>query len=695
MRIGVCLVGLLAGCDAEEVPGEAESDEVGTPAVARRPRTPITVDGVLSESGWSLSDRAGKPILGASDDTVTFGALWDPSFLYVGIRVLDGDLQKDSPNRWDDDGVEVYVDARNDRTAAYGADDRQFTKRWSDGEVYEIAGQTGGVLHGWAEVGGGYTVELAVPWSNLGITPAADVTVLGFDIGNNDDDDDGARDGQLLWRGTADNFRDTTAFGDLALSSQTVGTTPDSVWTPLSVMSVQNPMSHGAAGNGTADDRAALERAIAALPAAGGIVYLPAGKVFRKTGVLRFSKAHVKFWAPNRQAEIFGDVSGGSGRQAMFCAGAPWPGYFGVKFRSNAGARLTTANDMVLTFDGCAHIEIVGNEIQGSAASGVFFWHASSNSYVEGNYVHHTWADHIHHTSGSHHSWVWDNWIFNAAPSKGDDGIACVTYGPTSTRCADMEWWRNTHLGAAWGRGYSVIGGDRIDIHHNWAIGTSGAGVIIASEPSYDTAGSRDITVSDNWLYRCASRAGHPGMLVSGNNAAAGPLTNLRFSNNAVVETINGQAFRAEGSYQNVSNTGMTTSFASLPSPIPTTASVAIKDTSILKTRDVSFAAAGARPGLHRIHVRQAPGGGFQQRFEYVVTGSPDDVRAFVSGRVAAGDYLSEQRQVGASSYALLLARTPLTIPSTLSGVSFSALRAGDRNGSLSWLWNRLDRGTY
>ena len=111
------------------------------------------------------------------------------------------------------------------------------------------------------------------------------------------------------------------------------------------------------------------------------------------------------------------------------------------------------------------------------------FLYGSTESYVEGNYVHHTWADHIHHTNGARQSWVWNNFIFNDQVSKGDDGVACVTYGPTSTRCADMEWWRNTHLGTGWGRGYAVIGGDDINIHHNWAIGVAGAGLIVASEP--------------------------------------------------------------------------------------------------------------------------------------------------------------------------------------------------------------------
>jgi hypothetical protein len=42
-----------------------------------------------------------------------------------------------------------------------------------------------------------------------------------------------------------------------------------------------------------------------------------------------------------------------------------------------------------------------------------------------------------------------------------------------------------------------------------------------------------------------------------------------------------------------------------------------------------------------------------------------------------------------------VLAANPLTIPSTLAGVSFTELRAGDSSGQLSWLWARINTGTY
>ena len=81
-------------------------------------------------------------------------------------------------------------------------------------------------------------------------------------------------------------------------------------WSPLSVMAVVNPKDYGAVGDGVADDLTALAATIDALPAAGGIVYLPEGASFKKTNLLVVTKAHVKFWAPNRQAELFQSIAG-------------------------------------------------------------------------------------------------------------------------------------------------------------------------------------------------------------------------------------------------------------------------------------------------------------------------------------------------------------------------------------------------
>jgi hypothetical protein len=240
-----------------------------------------------------------------------------------------------------------------------------------------------------------------------------------------------------------------------------------------------------------------------------------------------------------------------------------------------------------------------------------------------------------------------------------------------------------------------VIGGDHILIHHNWAIRSAGAGIIVASEPSYNSASSNDITIHDNWLYQCAQVIGHPGILISGLNTAAPPLTSVDLDDHVVVDTATGQAYREEGSVTNVTNDGLSTAFADLPTPLPTTADVVIKDTAILRTRDTSFVAAAERVGLYRIHVRLTPGGaGYQQRFEYVVMGPPADVTAWTTARCAAGDHLIEQREVGGTASAIVLAGAPRTVPAPLTGVAFAALRAGDRDGTLSWLWDLVNGGT-
>jgi hypothetical protein len=90
--------------------------------------------------------------------------------------------------------------------------------------------------------------------------------------------------------------------------------------------------------------------------------------------------------------------------------------------------------------------------------------------------------------------------------------------------------------------------------------------------------------------------------------------------------------------------------------------------------------------------VRSAPtGGGFQQRFEYVVTGPAADVAAWPAARGAAGDHVAEQRTVGGNAYALVLTSAPTALPASLAGVPFRDLCAGDLDGSLTWLWARLD----
>ncbi len=158
-----------------------------------------------------------KAVSGSPNNTVTFGVLWNDTYLYVGVKILDSNKNNDSAGIWDDDSMEIYIDANHNHGTTYDSFDRQFIKGYNDSTLFEKNNLTTGVLHAWANITGGYSIELAIPWSNLGITGAADVTI-GFDLGCNDDDNGGARDSQSVWKGTASNYTDTSAFGDLYLS---------------------------------------------------------------------------------------------------------------------------------------------------------------------------------------------------------------------------------------------------------------------------------------------------------------------------------------------------------------------------------------------------------------------------------------------------------------------------------------------
>lgn len=196
--------------------------------LANKRGSPITIDGALGEAEWSTSFTAAKLVLGSTpNNTVTFGALWDATYLYVAVRVLDADLYQETGNHWDDDSVEVYLDANRNGASnpayelagagnGYGFD-RQFVKRYNDPALYSGTDHyTGGVLHAVADIPGGFAVEMAIPWANLNTTPAAGLAI-GFDLGNNDDDDGGTRDRQAVWNGTVDNYNDTSGFGTLTL----------------------------------------------------------------------------------------------------------------------------------------------------------------------------------------------------------------------------------------------------------------------------------------------------------------------------------------------------------------------------------------------------------------------------------------------------------------------------------------------
>ncbi len=458
-------------------------------------------------------------------------------------------------------------------------------------------------------------------------------------------------------------------------------------WSPLTALKVVDPRDFGAVGNGVADDTQALRRAAASLDGTGGIVFIADGLEYRTTDIVKIVGDHVKLWARSGRGAITANTGGAKNRQAIMCADNDGCGVYGLRLRSDATKRLYAREDSQVVFDGARNGEVVGVEMEGSASAAVFVYGGSRQIYVEGNYIHHNWSDSVHFTDGSRLAWVWDNTLFTESPMRGDDGIACVTYGD-GQRCGAMEWWGNYHFGSDWGRGYSVVGGDNIEIHHNFATKTAAAGISVASEPQYDTPSSNAIRIRDNVLLGTGKITPHPGIIVT---ARADAITDVTVVDNLVVDAPFREAFRAEGATSNIVASNTSTSRDLLPSPLPTLANRArTRNTDVLKMRDRSFAPAGQQRGLYRIHVRRSPAGsGFEQRFEYVVAGPPSAIDRWLSGLADAT--VAHEQAAGGRQVVVVVSPEPVTVPTDIAEVTFSELRGGDRSGSLAGVWAALD----
>jgi hypothetical protein len=455
------------------------------------------------------------------------------------------------------------------------------------------------------------------------------------------------------------------------------------------VLSVVDVRDFGAVGDGAADDTAFIQAAVDAVQGQGGVVWFSPGS-YRTSDILRIDKDKVKLWSANGQAGLISIADGVPRRQAVVVTAAN-VGIFGLRFNSDADRRLTALEDSAVALDGAVATEVVGLEITNSASAAVFVFGASRETYVDGNAIVNTWADGVHFTDGSQQAWVWNNGYFTEAPTNGDDGVACVSYG-SGPRCGRMEWWNNTHYGSSWGRGLAVVGGEDIDIHHNVVVFTGAAGILVASEPSFDTSGSERIRIRDNVVIGAGHAVPHPAILVS---ALDGAISHVVIDDNVVVDDYGYGSFRVEGDVSSIDHQGTTVvaDAASIPGltsardrPVP-------KDTTVLATRDTSSVDDRYRPGLYRVQLRPDPASsGFQQRFEYVVTGEAESIErwsAGVSGIRATFVAPDPGNEGDHEQFLVLRTGEPTTIPHDLHPVGFAELRRV--SATLPDLWAYLD----
>ncbi|MGB3801481.1 MAG: sugar-binding protein, partial [Lewinella sp.] len=189
---------------------------------------PIVVDGTM-ESTWDqaqiydLDQVSTGTVSSAADLSASYRTMWDDDYLYLLVNVVDDVIvpvaNPDQP--WNFDGVEIYLDATNDKTESYNGNDRQVLYGYGTAEPVGVSGSMAlpNMLGARTDTEGGYLVEMAFAWADLGVTPSEGV-YLGLDVAVADNDSlGGDREGKLGWWSDTDlNYTRPANFGTALLT---------------------------------------------------------------------------------------------------------------------------------------------------------------------------------------------------------------------------------------------------------------------------------------------------------------------------------------------------------------------------------------------------------------------------------------------------------------------------------------------
>jgi fibronectin type 3 domain-containing protein len=178
-----------------------------------------TIDGTVDAAwsgatAYSLNKTSGTISSGA-DLSATWKGMWDSTNLYILADVTDDVKKNDSASVWDDDAVEVYLDADHNGGTVYDANDRQIELGWGDAAAVEPQSRgIAGVTFAKADpTGTTYRIEAKIPWAIESFTPASNA-IIGIDVHVDDDDDGGVGDGKLIWNdGTNQAWTNPSLFG--------------------------------------------------------------------------------------------------------------------------------------------------------------------------------------------------------------------------------------------------------------------------------------------------------------------------------------------------------------------------------------------------------------------------------------------------------------------------------------------------
>jgi hypothetical protein len=209
--------------------------------VSMLPVAPV-IDGVLDEWGSVSSSQSTFIVYqvngwdGSDDLTAVWRLAWDANNLYVGVEVTDDvHVQTQSGNQlFRGDSVDMQFDTN--RAGDFGdglsPDDFQITLSPGDfaalppsaarfqgtagGQILDAPGGHHLTMQA-RQVGAGYIIEAAIPWSDLNLVPAAGL-VIGLALNANDNDSPGTAVQEIMKSHVISRtLTDPTSWGSLTL----------------------------------------------------------------------------------------------------------------------------------------------------------------------------------------------------------------------------------------------------------------------------------------------------------------------------------------------------------------------------------------------------------------------------------------------------------------------------------------------
>jgi endo-1,4-beta-xylanase len=197
----------------------------GTLTASANYGTPI-LDGEM-DAIWASANKltTAVKVEGGEGSKAEFYTMWDDTHLYVYAWVTDKKLSAASPNPWEHDSIEVFVDQNNGKTSSYEADDGQYRINFEN--VRTVGGHATHDnytsvtknVYGPDDIATGYIVEAAI---ELDMIAPGNGTVIGFDLQvNNDDNGTGKRDSVWMWNDpTGKSYENTSRLGVIVLAGK-------------------------------------------------------------------------------------------------------------------------------------------------------------------------------------------------------------------------------------------------------------------------------------------------------------------------------------------------------------------------------------------------------------------------------------------------------------------------------------------